>query len=193
MTKKSLRRLTRRSARYSDVMTAVYETGDDFRSAIITRSALIDVGLERLIKSRMRRLSSDDYNALFTGTAPLAGLSAKIRVAYALGLIGPHAKHDLNTINEIRNAFAHAPHTISLRNERLWARAKSLHTSQDFLGKSTFRGERLTRDKRLLWAIGIYNLDLYFIRPPRTVIMARKKLRPSSSRDIERWGRALQF
>ena len=194
MAKKSLRRVTRRKVRYDDMMAAVFESdGVDFKSSIILRAALIDVGLERIIKSRMRKLNSDDYNALFTGTAPLAGLSGKIRIAYALGLIGPKAKHDLTVINEIRNTFAHAPHTLTLRNERLWARANSLHTNQDFASKQFFRGLPLTRERRFLWAVALYNLDLYFIRPRRTVVVARKKLKPSSSKDIERWGRVLQF
>jgi DNA-binding MltR family transcriptional regulator len=76
----------------------------------------------------MRRpLSADVRERLFVGSAPLATCSAKICIAYALGLIGRKTKHDLETINEVRNAFAHAAQSITFRNKQIRARMSGLH------------------------------------------------------------------
>jgi len=111
--------------RNREIISRAIDHRDD-RFAVITLASLIDVGLERAIKSRMRRLKPDDYNAIFGGTGPLSGFSARIRVAYALGIIGPLIRNDLSLINEIRNVFAHAPQNLKLHDNRLWMRLESI-------------------------------------------------------------------
>jgi hypothetical protein len=44
--------------------------------------------------------------------APLATLSARIDAGYALGIYGPDMKADLQTIQRIRNTFAHSRHHL---------------------------------------------------------------------------------
>ncbi len=112
--------------RNRQIISRAIDHSDD-RVAVITLAALIDVGLERAIKSRMRQLKADDYNAIFSGTGPLSGLSAKIRVAYGLGIIGPLVRNDLSIINEIRNVFAHAAQNLRLHDNRLWLRLARLN------------------------------------------------------------------
>ena len=67
------------------------EMGSDdpaaLRSAVITSTALLEVGLEKLIKSRMRRLNSDDEKALFGPAGALSGFSSKIRIAHAFSAL----------------------------------------------------------------------------------------------------------
>jgi hypothetical protein len=48
-----------------------------------------------------------------TGDAPLATFSAKIRLAYALSIFGSSTRDDLDTIREIRNAFAHSTRPLA--------------------------------------------------------------------------------
>jgi hypothetical protein len=88
------------------------EDATDLRAAVITGTALLEVGLERLLKARMRRLNSDDESAIFGSNGSLGSFSSKIRLAHAFGIIGPVTRRDLASLNDIRNVFAHAPYNI---------------------------------------------------------------------------------
>jgi DNA-binding MltR family transcriptional regulator len=75
-------------------------------------AAYLDHALELLLKSQFRPLSPDDERRLFDGAQNgiLGTFSAKIRMAYAIGLLLDELYHDLLLINGIRNAFAHSLH-----------------------------------------------------------------------------------
>ena len=60
------------------------------------------------LSRHMRSLSQSDHDFLFRGDAPFASFSAKIRLGYALSIFGRSTRNDLDTIREIRNAFAHS-------------------------------------------------------------------------------------
>lgn len=96
------------------VLERAYKTADpeELRTAVITGTALLEVGMERLLKARMRRLTSKEEASIFGPSGSLSGFAAKIRIAYAFGIIGPVARKDLAAINEIRNVFAHAAYNI---------------------------------------------------------------------------------
>ena len=169
---KSLRHIGKKRIpreRNREIISRAIDHRDD-RVAVITLAALIDVGLERAIKSRMRRLKTDDYNAIFSGTGPLSGLSAKIRVAYALGIIGPLVRNDLSIINEIRNVFAHAAQSLRLHDNRLWARLARLN-AMSHLDISSWRISLNLDSKRgkAIAAISIYAFllsEIRFVRFP---------------------------
>jgi DNA-binding MltR family transcriptional regulator len=83
--------------------------GENDRASILLMGSLVDACLERLLRTPMRsNLSQSDANDLFDGNGPLSTFSAKIALAYALGLIGPTCRRELNLIRELRNAFAHS-------------------------------------------------------------------------------------
>jgi DNA-binding MltR family transcriptional regulator len=122
-----IRKPVRRKALEKFLDSSAQDEPENLRAAVITWAAFIDVGMERLLRSRIRRnLNSDDENALFGSTGSLSGFAAKVRMAYALGIIGPMTKKDLLTINDIRNLFAHAPHNITMSNHRLWGKVQTL-------------------------------------------------------------------
>jgi DNA-binding MltR family transcriptional regulator len=53
-------------------------------------------------------VQNNELDDLFDGpTAPLGSYSGKIRVAHALGIVGPRSFKDLKLIGQIRNRFAH--------------------------------------------------------------------------------------
>ena len=118
------KRLPRKRVR--NIISRALDHKDD-RVAVITLAALIDVGLERAITCRMRRLKPAEHDAIFGGAGPLSGLSAKVRIAYALGIIGPLVRNDLSTINDVRNVFAHAAQNVRLHDNRLWVRLAKLN------------------------------------------------------------------
>lgn len=120
MASQSLNDLTRRDVSRKVLWHTVEKSMDlDVRSAVIINTALIERGLERLIKSRLRRLNSKDKQAFFGPNGAFASLASKIRIAYALGIIGPATRADLSAINDIRNVFAHSPTHITLANKIL--------------------------------------------------------------------------
>jgi DNA-binding MltR family transcriptional regulator len=78
----------------------------DSRVAAILLGSLVERSIERLLRTIMRDRSST--GRLFDHQGPFGTFSAKIHGAYALKLIGPKTRHDLDLIREIRNAFAHS-------------------------------------------------------------------------------------
>jgi hypothetical protein len=61
-----------------------------------------------LIKVLQRRLVGGRQNVKwFESGGPLDSFSARIEMAYAVGLIGPTIRRHLNTVRKIRNEFAH--------------------------------------------------------------------------------------
>lgn len=75
------------------------------RGAAVILAALAEKSLEHLLRMALRPQGT---NELFDFNRPLGAFSAKIQMAYALKLIGPIVKSDLNIIRAIRNQFAHS-------------------------------------------------------------------------------------
>lgn len=64
--------------------------------------------LEQSIELSIQRILRPDYSRkLFDFEGPLGTFSAKIMMAYAMGLFGSKTNHDLLLIRTIRNEFAH--------------------------------------------------------------------------------------
>jgi hypothetical protein len=80
-------------------------TDDGMRGTVMIAVSHIDGLLKGAITYRVVNLTSDDEEVLFSGFGPLATFSARIRIAYALGIIGKKTRHDLDLMREIRNAW----------------------------------------------------------------------------------------
>jgi Mannitol repressor len=85
-------------------MIASFERETD-RSAVLLSTSFLDNKLEEGI--RVFLVDDDIVNKLFEGYAPLSTFSAKIDLAFAIGLISKETRQDLHTIRRIRNHFAH--------------------------------------------------------------------------------------
>lgn len=81
------------------------------RAAAILAASFIDNYLADCIKSVL--VESPDVIELFKGYAPLSSFSARISMAYALGLLTEGMKKDFHYIRKIRNHFAHHPDEAS--------------------------------------------------------------------------------
>ena len=81
----------------------------------IMSGAYIDNALEKVLTAKFRPLNREDQGRLFRATRDgfLTGTDAKIRIAYAISLIGKFTYTDLLLINAIRNVFAHSMHSVS--------------------------------------------------------------------------------
>ena len=111
----ALKQLISERPSLDDVQKAIDEIANDAprSAAIVGATFLEDVTQLSLLTKMVADLSKDEIDRLFIGTAPLSSFSAKINMAHALGLVGSKAKHDLDTIREIRNAFAHAKVSVN--------------------------------------------------------------------------------
>jgi hypothetical protein len=86
--------------------------------------------LESALGALLRTYLLDDpkvADELFAGTGPLATFSARIDLAYALGLVGAHGRRDMHLIRKVRNEFAHEPGTPSFDDAPIAARCRELH------------------------------------------------------------------
>jgi hypothetical protein len=75
------------------------------RATAIMAVALVDNVLEQAIRRRLRVHKSTENVLSWNGG--IGTLSSKIHFAHAIGLIGDLFYHDLLTVNDIRNKFAH--------------------------------------------------------------------------------------
>lgn len=85
------------------------------RAAVILGAAKLDIQLYQLLVKHLRTPASSN-DELFDGDAPLGSFSAKINMAYRLGLIDEEFTRALHLIRRIRNSFAHEVSGTSLES-----------------------------------------------------------------------------
>src|SRR5439155_15847845 len=109
-------------------------------------TAWIERSLERVILSRMTRLTKSQRADLFVGLAPLATLTAKIRLAFALKIIGPSAVTDLEIIKDIRNQFAHSFHPLTFQTRAIALACRRLKTPERTYYLSLTKAQRASTE-----------------------------------------------
>lgn len=107
------------------------------RAVAIVGASMVEYALEQALQATMRafdptkRQDKDDLERLFGGNGPFSGMSAKILAAYALRIIGPSTRRDLDLINKIRNAFAHDMNPLAFTDEQVSNRCKQLERAKN--------------------------------------------------------------
>jgi len=173
MTKsKSLRHVIRKPVRPKDIQRIICQTLEgDLRCGIIRNTAVIERGLERHLRARMRKLTTEDNNALFGPNGALSTMSAKIRMAYSLGIIGPVTRHDLTAINDIRNVYAHSPFDVRLSNKYLQTKVLGIRmfhvVEKHGIPELKDKAEEIYAAGYLIYAIACYGTFLSHDRPKR--------------------------
>ena len=156
----SLRDLTRKRVSRKALWAAVERSlhgGDDVRSGVIVTTALLEKSLDRLIRSRLHRLNSQDDAAMFGPNGSIGTLSAKIRMAYALGIIGKVTRADLLAINDIRNVYAHSPLARPLTQQALQQKCLGIRMYGVVYSREPKRDyEEITPAGALVKTIGMY-------------------------------------
>jgi hypothetical protein len=149
MASKSLHGLSRKPLTWKGKLDSMARAlREDDREAALKSGSLVEVSLEHAIKARIIRLRKPELKSLFEGPqSPLGTFSAKIWIGYALGLYGAKAKHDLDAIKDIRNAFAHSPHHLDFRSRRIASRCYSMH----FVERRKINGKRPKESARTLF------------------------------------------
>ena len=86
----------------------LYVSGND-RATVVLFGSFLEEHLGQLLMSTMRAdLNSDEKKQLLEYEGAIGSFSSKIIMAYALKLIGPITRFDLNLIRILRNEFAHS-------------------------------------------------------------------------------------
>jgi DNA-binding MltR family transcriptional regulator len=81
-------------------------------NSVLVRAARLDNALQAIIEIKMPQLTGKLRKKLFTNAnGPISSFSAKIDIAYVLGIIEHGLYVELNKVREIRNEFAHAVDT----------------------------------------------------------------------------------
>jgi hypothetical protein len=101
----------------------------DYAIAVIG-AGLLEKALEAVILIRFIELKPSERDSLFDyqRQGPLCDLSARIKVAYALGVFGPQTRDDLEYIRTIRNAFAHSMTPLRFEAKEVADICALLHT-----------------------------------------------------------------
>jgi len=77
------------------------------RAAVILSAAMLDRVLENLLRTRLVPIPGSEDSLFNAPYAPISTFSAKIDLAYRIGLISANLCRDLHLIRRIRNDFAH--------------------------------------------------------------------------------------
>ena len=103
-------------------------TPETDRGCALMAAAYLDSQLDELL----RAVFIDDQKvvgALLQSERPLGSFSAKIDMAYSLGLLPADAYRDLHLIRKIRNEFGHRSEPITFNNPEISNRCRELITS----------------------------------------------------------------
>jgi DNA-binding MltR family transcriptional regulator len=95
------------------------------RVAVVMGVAQVDLTLERSLKSLFREHPGGQDN-LFDLDRPLSTFSAKIALAFRIGLIDSDFEHVLQMFRKIRNDFAHSTEPEKLTESRHRNRMKEI-------------------------------------------------------------------
>ena len=78
------------------------------RGAAVIAAAVLDELFQMLLLARLTQIGNERKEALFDKIgAPLSSFSAKIELAFALGIISNEARLAAHLIRDVRNKFAH--------------------------------------------------------------------------------------
>jgi len=130
MDQEKLQYLSRETAELSqEFLSQLLEESE--RSAVVLGAARLDVALANALKCLMCCHPNGQDN-LFDSERPLGSLSAKIALAYRLGVIDQDVEHALQVIRKIRNEFAHSitDESLSLQRHRDRIRAATSRASK---------------------------------------------------------------
>lgn len=112
LTEEQLRQLQQElsSEAYDFTVTTIQ---DKHKAIVLSAAARLDVILEKILKKLMQPCSGNADN-LFDTERPLSSFSAKINLAYRLGVIDSNFEHALQMVRKIRNRFAHSKTVLNL-------------------------------------------------------------------------------
>ena len=138
--------------------------------------------LDDLVFQLIRAKLLDDKKiakTMLSGDGPISAFSARIDLAFLLGLITPDARRELHILRKIRNIFAHDPDNFGFEKEEIKSRC-------DELKYVTVQGDSGPREKFTNAMMGIAGhilitiSDIEQIRPLENIDLIAHKERCKS-------------
>jgi DNA-binding MltR family transcriptional regulator len=121
----ALSRATPKQDHRGDFIQEINQEKNDRGAAI-----LVVTNVENALQTCLQNIlvnQDASHNDLFGNNAPMATFDSKIRMAYALGIVGPEMLENLNIIRHIRNAFAHSKIPITFDTKEVADASNLLH------------------------------------------------------------------
>lgn len=150
------------TSHWNKVLKEEFEKESD-RAAVILTASLFDNSLAQLISVSLVASPSSTDDLLDGANAPISTFSARINLAYRLGLISRKFCRDLHLIRSIRNSFAHNIHGCSFDESSVKSRVLELAKSSGLIErnpqfrKESFppgtRGDFLISASWMLWSL----------------------------------------
>ena len=165
---RNLRALTRAEPEFKhlDALEQELYASNSDRATAVMFGSFLETNLERLLSKAMRDdLSSKDKRQLFEYEGAVGTFASKIVVAYALKLIGPVTRSDIDLVRFLRNEFAHSRMPFNFKTPEVSAVCDELKIV-DF-PSSIIPGGYLSRvsDKELKSAIDKADPRTRFVTP----------------------------
>ena len=101
------------------------------RGCALVLAANLDNRLQALLESFFIEQPKSKRNAIFKGNGCLSTFSSRIKIAFAVGLLGDDERHDLDIIRDIRNDFAHDESSIGFSTRSVRDRCNSMRLYQN--------------------------------------------------------------
>jgi hypothetical protein len=90
---------------------------EDYKADMLSAN-LLEYMLKKAIITKFIPLGNDPLESIFSdgGNGPLSTFSAKIKLAYALGIVSAETRLQIERVKEIRNHFAHHKDKVSFKD-----------------------------------------------------------------------------
>lgn len=121
---------------------------DSDRAVAIVAASLVESRLQQMLVSHMVQ-DHKCLNSLFNSSGPLGSFSAKIRLAFVMGLTSTQFTQELENMKKIRNEFAHRIHVYSFEEKTIADRCRNFAIVDD-----------VCRDPSDMERAGKYNMRL---------------------------------
>ncbi len=112
------------AGRWSELVDEI--KGESDRGAAIVVAARIEEGLEVLLKAKLTPSISSEDELFDIPYAPLQSLSAKIDLAYRIGVISPDVWASLHLLRKLRNDFAHSSGKLDFAAQQVQSHVRQL-------------------------------------------------------------------
>jgi DNA-binding MltR family transcriptional regulator len=93
---------------------------------VLTAAQVLTNELENCIVARMPSINTRLRKSIFTGYGPLSTFSARIDVAFSLGIFEEAVFKRLHAVRALRNSLAHSPQIKSLDDCDAWPKLLAL-------------------------------------------------------------------
>lgn len=135
------------------------------RARVLVDAANLDDRLQEAITHRFVALPKGVRSALFSDEYAIATFKMKTNLAYALGIFGDWALHDLNVIRTIRNGFAHYNTALTLDESSVVEMCRTLvlpdKSKPEFFMFANFGADDLAEQResgRGRWMVSVWAL-----------------------------------